>query len=233
MPTDPRARYEARLALLLKDNAGKLEKSDIDAAIDEAVNIRFASDRPREIVSDLAGNATNDIGVPEGWQDGFSSVRSIELPIGNVPESLVDASDFRIYRSPSGLYIRLLATAPQESDSLRVTWTQRHTPDTVPDGDFEAVCAYAAALCFETMAASYIQTVDNAIAGDTVNYRTKGQECLGVAKSFRKRYFDHIGIGEGNAAGAAAAQPPAMATGNMHEELQPGFDRLLHNKYSR
>jgi hypothetical protein len=232
MPTDPHARYEQRLAILLKDAASRLDRPAQDAAIDEAVNIRFSADRPREIVTDVPGNGTNDVDVPEGWEDGFSTAESIEFPIGNVPESLVDASDWKMYRSPSGLFIRMLASVPQESDSLRVTWTMRHTPDTVPDGDFEALCAYAAALCFETMAASYIQTVDGAIAGDTVNYRTKAQECLSVAKGFRKRYFDHVGIAE-DAAGTSVPQAPAMSIGNLHEELQPGLDRILHNKYSR
>lgn len=239
-PPDPHAPYEQRLVSLLKDSAGKLSKADIDAAIDEAVNIRFSCDRPRTIISDVTGNDSNDLPITdlegqngETWESGFSVVKWVEFPVGNVPESFIDPSDWRIYCSPTETFLRLLATVPQDSDTLRVTWTVRHTPNTVPAGDFEAVCAYCAALCFEMMAASYIQTVDQAIAGDTVNYRTKAQECLTVAKAHRKRYFDHIGIADSSATGGAPAQPPAMATGHIHEELQPGFDRILHNKYQR
>jgi hypothetical protein len=241
---DPKTRFAGRIGTLILDAAGKIDPSGMDAAIDEAINIRFSSDRPRLLVSDIQGNASNDLPLPTGpngetWEDGFSNVESIEFPIGNVPESMVDNSDYKMYRAPAthdnplGIYLRMLGTVPQASDELRVSWTIRHTPATVPAGDFEAVCCYAAALCFGSMAASYIQSVDAAIPGDTVNYRTKAQECLTVAKDFRTRYFNHIGAADAGAAGGSPAQPPALSIGKFREELQPGMDRLLHGKYSR
>lgn len=232
---DSYGKFEAKIKNLILDAGGKITQDGLEAAIDEAINIRFSSDRPLEIVTDMEGNATNDLGLPPQFADGFSIVRSIEYPVGNIPESYVDPSDFRMYRAPSGLTIRLLVTQPNTGEPVRVTWTARQTTDSVPDGDFEAVCAYAAALCFDSMAASYIQTVDGMIPGDTVNYRSKAQECQSVAKSFRTRYYNHIGAGESSGSGGsdAPAQAPAFSTGNIHEELQPGMDRILHNKYTR
>lgn len=212
MPTSVYAPYEQQLQKLLQDAAGKVSQAQQDIAIDEAVNIRFSADRPRVLVSDITGNDTNDLPLPVGedgseWEDGFSTFLWIEFPIGNVPESFIDPSDWRMYRTPTGLFLRLLATVPDDTDTIRVTWTVRQTPSTVPAGDFQAVCCYAAALCFESMAASYIQTMDAAIAGDTVNYRTKAQECMGVAKAFRTRYYNHIGTSE--AASGGMAKPAA------------------------
>jgi hypothetical protein len=238
------ARFVGRIGTLILDGGERIDPSGLDAAIAEAINIRFSADRPRLVVSDITGNGTNDLPLPTGqagevWEDGFSLVQSIEFPIGNVPESYVDDSDYKMYRSPitegnpTGLNVRLLATVPMGTDNVRVTWTVRHTPDTVPAGDFEAVCAYAASLCFDSMAASYIQSIDGAVPGDTVNYRTKAQDCLTVAKTFRTRYLNHIGAGAGDGKDGGGTPAPAISIGKFREELQPGMDRLLHNKYQR
>jgi len=175
-------------------------------------------------VTDSAGNGTALIGVPTGFEDGFSIVRSIEFPIGNVPPTHIEDAEWQMYRDTSALKIMLLATKPAASDQLRLTWTARHAADgmTVPEPDFEAVCDLAAALCFEALAASYAQTGDATILADTVNYRTKSQEYLGLARAARKRYADHLGIDE-----SSGGVGPAIAMGDLEQNLA-GVDRLTH-----
>jgi hypothetical protein len=119
---------------------------------------------------------------------------------------------------------------------VRVTWTCRHTAPTVsvdstiPDADFEAVCDYAGALCCEALAARYAQTNDSTIQADAVNYRTKSQEYLGIAKALRKRYDEQVGIQEGGTGPGGGTVPGALAVGDMELKQGSGVERLTHRR---
>lgn len=221
--------FQAQRDAVLQDAAVKLAPGDRDKMLLQAILQRYSKDRPRERVTDTAGNGTALIAVPAGFEDGFSIITSIEFPIGNVPPSRIRDDEWQMYRDTSALKVMLLATKPAASDQLRLTWTARHADDgsTVPEPDFEAVCDFAAALCFEALAASYAQTSDPSILADTVNYRTKSQEYLGLAKAARKRYADVLGIDDGS-----GGIGPAFAVGDLHGDLA-GLDRLTHPKATR
>jgi hypothetical protein len=94
------------------------------------------------------------------------------------------------------------------------------------------VCDYAAALCCQALAAKYAQTSDSSISADAVNYRTKSQEYLSLAKELRKRYDEQVGIqgsdsgSSANASGVAAA----LSIGDMELRQGSGVDRLTHRR---
>jgi hypothetical protein len=227
--------FQAQRDVALRDGVAKLPSGDRDALLQQAILQRYSKDSPRELVSDVAGNGTSLIATPtsgsDTFEDGYSIVEQIELPIGNVPPSLLLDEDWQMYRTPAALKIMLIAATPAASETLRITWTARHKSDgsTVPDADFEAVCDYAAALCYDALAGIYAQTGDATLGADTVNYRTKSQEYASLAKSARQRYFSHMNIDP-----AAAAQTgPAIATGSLHENMGWGGDRLTHPRSSR
>ncbi len=240
--------FENGVASRIQDTSNKLSTADRDAFITQAVQQRYSKDRPRVLVSDISADGTSDFALPTGpstppeqFEDGFSEIRTIEYPIGNVPETYVDNPDWKMYRSPSGLKIRLLVTVPNQGENIRVLWTLRHTPGTsgqnpvnttIPDADFEAVCDLASALCAEALAATYAQTRDASISADAVNYRTKGQEYLALAKALRARYDAHVGIEEGSGTGASggSTQAAAAAVGNLYEQMGSGVDRLTHRR---
>jgi hypothetical protein len=212
------------------------------ALVERAIIQRYSLDSPLYIVSDIAGDGTNYLPIPvapgEGedlpvFEPNFSIIESIEYPIGQQPVQLVLDSDIRLYRSPTGYQIMLNFDAPPVGSSLRVTWTARHLPDgsTVPDKDFYAVVDFAGSLAAEKLASFYVGTGDSSIQADVVNYRSKSQEMLNIAKALRKRYFNHMGIDEGAAPGDE--QAPAFSLGNQFLEQNSGVDRLLHDKYSR
>ncbi|HLZ93369.1 MAG TPA: hypothetical protein VKQ28_16815 [Candidatus Acidoferrum sp.] len=227
--------FQAQRDVALRDAAGKLPAGSRDALLTQAILQRYSQDRPREVVSDIPGNGTNLLPLPgagtDVWEEGYSSVRTIEFPIGTFPPNLILEEDWQIYGTPSGKKIMVISTAPLATDTVRITWTARHLGDgsTVPDPDFEAVCDYAAGLCYEALAGIYAQTGDASISADSVNYRTKSQEYMGLAKAAKKRYFDHVGVDDSKGVEVG----PAIATGSMHENLIGGFDRMTHRKASR
>src|SRR5579884_217934 len=241
--------FQNGVATRIQDAAAILAQADRDALITQAVQQRYSKDRPRVLVTDVAGNGSNllalptdseQAGTPVGvFEDGFSQVRAIEFPIGELPPTYIEDPDWMMYRAPAGLKILLLLMIAQQSDTLRLTWTCRHSAGgpssanpvistTVPDADFEAVCDLAAALCFEALAAFYAQTRDPSIGADAVNYRTKSQEYLSLAKPLRKRYDDHVGVVDGDS--GTSASGAAIAIGGMYEVMGSGIDRLTHRR---
>ena len=234
--------FQAQRDAALQDAAGKLAPAARDALLVQAILSRYSHDRPVEVVSDVtAPGGTHDMPLPVDpnyvFEDGFSWLVALEYPAGaaaTVPATYLLEEDFLLYRTPTSLVIRMLPTIPNAGDTVRVTWTARHKNDgsTVYDSDFEAVCDFAASLCMEALAAIYTQTGDATISADAVNYRTKAQEYLALAKAARQRYFNHMGIDDPT---GTAQQGAVIAIGSQHEELGGllGIDRLTHPRSTR
>lgn len=240
----PLSAYEARVPQIVQDSLNLVTAPLVDSLAAKTFVGRFSSDKPQEVVSDVAADGAWDLALPpttivggvtrSKYEVGISLIKQIEWPIGNVPENVLNQTDWRLYRSPTDVRIRLLASKPNAGDLVRVTWTSRHASDgsTIPDEDFEAICDYIASLCFEMMAAKYAQTRDNTMNLDAVQYRTKSQEALTMAKAALKRYYDHVGVEDGSK-GDAAGQGPAISLGDMDQVMGSGIDRLIHNKNTR
>ncbi len=235
------ADFVAAIPDVLSDDAGRITASLTTFAV-RAIIERYSQDAPLEIVSDVQGNGTHYLPLPVApgagtvpvFESNFSVIRQIEFPIGQQPPQLVLDSDLRIYRTPGQAdQILINFDVPDPQSVLRVTWTARHLPDgsTVPDKDFYAVVDFAASLGAERLATFYVGTGDSTMSADVVNYRSKSQEMLNVAKALRKRYFNHMGIEEG--ASGEAEVGPAFALGNQYLNQNSGVDRLVHDKYSR
>ena len=224
------------------ERLGGVNGPQLPALVKRAIMQRYTLDKPLQIVSDIEGNGTKYLDLPTAPNGGpavvfepeWSIVKSIEFPIDQQPPQLILDSDIRVYQAPDGWKILTTWDTPDVGDFLRVTWTARHLPDgsTVPDADFYAVVDFAASLAAEKMASFYVGTGDSTMQADVVNYRSKSQEMLNIAKSLRKRYFNHMGIDESQT-GGGDEQKPALAIGNQYLEQNSGVDRLVHGKYTR
>jgi hypothetical protein len=229
---------------VLSDDANRLggtEGTQYPAFVKRAITQRYTVDRPLEVVSDVIGNGTHYIDLPVAPGTGvvpvfdpvFSVVKKIEYPINQQPPQYVVDSDIRVYRAPDSYKLLITFDTPGNGETLRVIWTARHLEDgsTVPDADFFAVVDFAASLAAEKLASFYIGTGDSSIQADVVNYRSKSQEALNIAKALRKRYFNHIGVDE--SATGTSEVAPAAALGNQYLTQGSGVDRLVHGKYTR
>ncbi len=187
----------------VKDTTGVLVTADFDAALAGAL-ARYSKDRPRLVVADISGSGVQDYAVPAGWVDGLSTVESIEYPAGQIPEALLDSDDWKLYRSPSGIKIRLIESTPRTGETIRVLFSAGHDSSTIPDLDSAAVANLAASYCCRRLAQSYGQTSDASIQADSVNYRSKGDEFARRAKELEGLYRIHVGVKEGDTAPAAS-----------------------------
>lgn len=227
---------------IIHDDASKLAADELRRFAQQAIVGRYSQDSSLELVSDIAGNGTYFLDLPEAPEDQygvfdpeFSVIKSLEYPIERTPRELLLDADYAVYRKPSGYTIQVESIAPTNNEIVRCTWTSRHKDDgsTVPDKDYFAVVDFAASLALEALASMYIQTGDAAIAADTVNYRTKSQEYLAMAKAVRRRYFNHLGVEEGATGGGGSDDKAAMASGDMSLVMNSGVDRLIHGRYTR
>jgi hypothetical protein len=236
------ADFVAEIPNVLSDDATRVTPDQWTALVVRAIKERYSQDAPLEIVSDVEGNGTTYLPLPVApgagtlpvFEPEFSIIKHIEFPIGQKPPQLILDSDLRVYRAP-GVAPTILINfdTPSAGNFLRVTWTARHLADgsTVPDKDFYALTDLAASLGAEKIASFYVGTGDSTLQADVVNYRSKSQEMLNVAKVLRKRYYNHMGVDEGSTGEVEVG--PAFALGNQYLEQNSGVDRLVHGKYTR
>ncbi|PKN46764.1 MAG: hypothetical protein CVU59_05040 [Deltaproteobacteria bacterium HGW-Deltaproteobacteria-17] len=194
----------------VKDDSDRLsDPTDYDDAIAQALK-RYSKFRPRLNCADIPGAGTHDIAIPADWEDGLSSIVSAEYPVGDVPETLLETYQWRLYRTPSGLVIRLPEHTPDADETVRVLYSVMHDEDSIPPVDLESVADLAASICLRMLAAKYVDTGDPLIAADVVNYRSKSDEARRAADGLEKRCKEHLGIKDGDTvpAAMAVARPP-------------------------
>lgn len=224
----PLADYQALVDDLVRDDTGTIATADRDEAIARAV-ARYSKDRPQTKVEDIAAPGGNTLNLPPAWQAGFSALSAIEYPIGNVPPTLLETDSYWLYDAPSGQVIQM-ANAINAGQSVRVTFTVRHVLDAVSDtirpDDREPVCALAASLLLEQLAAHFAGSSDSTIQADSVDRRTKSQEFASRANAMRKRYFDELGLDPRRNVAAGVVVDIDLPDSQ-------GRDRLLHPRRFR
>lgn len=205
----------------VKDVSGKLkDPGDYENAINEALK-RYSKARPRLVPADVPGQDGPDIDLPAGWVDGLSAIISIEYPIGNVPETVLERSEYRFYQAPSGTFIRFTNIRPPATEEARILYNILHDEASLPPGDLEAVANLAASFCCRKLAALYANTSDPTIQADSVNYRSKSGEYTALANKLEAQYKEALGIKSDD------TTPAAMATA-----APPERNRLTHGRRS-
>jgi hypothetical protein len=175
---------------------------------------KYSGQRPRIVPEEEAGNGSFDyaISLLADWTEGFSTIKSVEYPVDDdEPAAHVLQEDaWQIYRKPAGAYLRLLEDTPETSETLRVTYTAMHTCTdeacTVPSYDEEALQILAASIFCDMLAAYFAQTQDSTIQADAVDHKSKASEYAARARAYRKMYFDHLGIKEGETPAASVTR---------------------------
>lgn len=221
------AEIRQKLISHVKDDAGKLTKpDDYDRNINASLG-KYSKHRPDHKIVDVVGNGTHDYDLPSGWVNEFSTVKSIEFPIGDVPASFLEKDEAEVYETPTGKKLRLLNDAPSASDSFRVKFTILRTATAIPDGDIEAFTWLAASLCCEELANAYAQSGDSSIAADSVDYKDKSYRFAQRAKRLMQLYKEHLGLKEDDSV------PAAVAVADLDIGYPGGGDRLTHTRRSR
>lgn len=195
-------------------------------AINKAVK-KYSGDRPNEITEDKAGTGAFDyaLSLLTSWTNGFSSIKKVEYPVDDDAElaNVLDDDVWTIYKKPAGPCLRFLNDKPAATESMRITYTALHVCDdeqcTIPAGDEEAVQMLAAANFCDMLATYYAQTQDSTIQADSVDHKSKAAEYAARARTYRKEYFDHMGIVPGSVAPASVTRDQDAATSHRMDHL--------------
>jgi hypothetical protein len=236
-PTATRTKVRYRLMDISATNPLLVDATTLDEAIAMAVT-HYSNDRPRaDVVEDVTGNGTayyTLVGaspVLPSWTDGFSRVATVDYPAGTVdadyhPSWLDPDTDWRYYRDETKAYLYLPNHAPAVSETLRITYTARHThtsvTDTVPSGDLDALCDLAAGYACTMLATKAAGTQDSVIAADSTNYRDAQLRYSQQAKAWFDAYSRQLGLTMGTA--------PASALTDWTRPGSTGYPMLTHSR---
>lgn len=224
------ADYRARLDQILKEQAGDLVTGDKDAAIENGVK-EHSKYRPRRRIHDFIGNSVAFdfvLSAAAGYEVGFSKILSVEYPADEREPEYLEDEDWIIYEAATETpKLRLINATPTTGKKVRIVYSARHTVDaatgTIPDGDFEAACHYAAHFALLALANRYLQNTEPTLGADSVDHKSKSDQARGNATTEKKLYFEHLGIKEG--------ETPAGMAFKDHDVNYPwGEDRLTHGR---
>jgi len=193
--------------------------TDVDPALDTAIQRaveEYGSDRPREVVVDLTGNATSfyDVTALTGWVNDASRVLRVEYPASAVganytPEFLDPIADWQIHRDTTKYYLYLIGITPAVTETIRVWFTAQHTlstaTDTIPTKDKRAVLDLAASYACLMLATEAAQSVDMDVPSEATNFREASDRLLSIAKAWRAQYDGHMSQGPEVSTKAAVA----------------------------
>ncbi len=224
--------YITALASLV---GGELPLGEIDQIVAIGVAVaEHSRQRPRIVVEDEAGNAGFDYAVSllAAWSDGLSVIKTLEYPVDDTDETpdILQDDAWIMYQKPAGMYFRFVEDKPAATESIRVTYTAPHTCSdtscTIKNCDETAVQSLAAAHFCNMLAAYYAQTQDSTISADSVDHTSKSREYAARARAYRKLYFDHMGIVEGQ-------KTAASVTRDQDKAGSWAGDKLTHPKRYR
>lgn len=188
--------YQTLVIDLVRDDAARITPAQRDSAIARAV-LRYSEDRPVDKVEDITGASGQTLALPAGWVAGFSVLKSLESPVGDIPPTFIPVDQWAQYRTPSGEAIQLQNGLPAAS-TVRATYTTRHTldasTDTIPLGDRDAVASYAASLLCGQLATFYANDSDSTIQADRVAQTSRSQAYRTRERDLRKAYTDALGV---------------------------------------
>jgi hypothetical protein len=210
-----------------------LDEADRIVAINNAM-LEHSRHRPRVVVEDMDGDGGFDYELSElaAWSEGFSVIKSVEYPVDDddrTPNILQD-DEWRIYEKPDGKRLRFLTGTPAATEDFRVTYTAPHTCTdtacTAQAGDEMALQMLVAACYCDLLATYYTQQGDSTIGADVVDHKSKASEYEARANRYRKSYFNHFGIREGDT-------PPASVTADQDVLGSWGADRVTHKQRYR
>jgi len=210
-----------------------LDEADRILAIGMAIKAH-SRHKPLVVAEDESGAAVFDYALTllASWADGFSTIKSVEYPVDDTDETpdVLQDDEWTIYQKPAGKVLRFLNDTPAATESFRVIYTALHTCTdsacTVDDFDAEAVQALAAAYFCDMLATYYAQSTDSTIGADSVDHGSKSRDYAARAKSYRKLYFDHLGIEEGKT-------PAASVTRDQDKPGSWAGDKLTHRQTYR
>ncbi len=221
-----------RMRSRLQDVAGLLDaatEGDLYQAVRDGLE-QYDDDAPRVLVADIAGDGvTYDFALPAGYVDGFSRITAVEYPAGQRQPVYLEPTDWHIYRTPTTTKLRLRWHTPTSGETVRVSYTARHTVEdldgatttTVPAWHRQAFLALCTARAFSRLAARFVHEQEATLAIDSVERSSKVDQARKLAEALLREYRELVGVRGGEAPAAVRLDWSTSVAGS-------GAVRLTH-----
>lgn len=207
--------YEIKLEQVIQDEEVELDDATRQALITEAVKT-YSSYRPQEIALRVSGDGGYSYDLPEDWEEGFSSILSIEYPADKQIPVFLDPAVYKIYRDDTGLKLRFLLHTPETTEEFILIYSIRHSIEvdlgTIPEVDFDAVVNLAASLGCTAIGRKYTQDAGGAtIAVGSETWRSV-MRYSEKAKELMELFLTHMGVNREVAPAIVTANLPSLAS---------------------
>jgi len=195
MPSKTKTDYEDRIKQIIQDDE-EVTYSSLGNNINSAVQ-EYQKRRPNIDVQEYSGDgSTNNIDLPTNWEESFSWILAIQYPVKDEGRpQFLKSNEYQLIYTPTGRKIRLY-TPFASGETAWVIFIKKHiissTEVTVPDTDFEAICAYASADCCSQLARYYAQTARATIGADVVDYWERATLYSEQARDLMEKFERHI-----------------------------------------
>lgn len=212
------AAFESLMTSLVRDDDAQLSPGNVSTAIGLVIN-RYNKDRPLQLIEDCLLGEGLVIEMPEFWVDGFSSIVTIEAPIGRNPPSYVTEDYYYVYDLPaSSVELRLLTAVVPIGELCRIRYRAKHTTaSTFVEDDLETLACLGAAILCDQLAATYSHDSNATIQADTVDHVDKARKFSNRARDYRARYESKFGKPTtSGAASTVVCHKPARKSGMFH-----------------
>jgi hypothetical protein len=153
-------------------------------------------------VEDITGTGTFDLPLSGTFIEDFSSISTVEYPYdaaSQIPSTTKETS-YIVYRSPTGLMLRLLSGTPSASETVRIAYTSTHavtvTESTIPAHHNSAVANLAAGILAEILASEFAQKTVSSMPDLMLDMRSKAREYQTQADRYYKLWKIGIGLPE-------------------------------------
>lgn len=230
--------YDEVLKALIQDKATKLDMADRREAILQAVS-EHSKVRPLVKRRSLLGLGSSILGTPTGWDSDFSTVLSIEYPVGQVPPTYLEPEAWLLTSSPTALTPYHLVFPGHHigtGERLNLEWSVPHTvgesTGTIPDGHYRAVAMLGASYACLQLAGYYSQAGDPLISLDSQNPGSKADQYMRLAREYQHRYREFFGLGPANGKDGAAVAAAGILV-DIDRRDSWGNDFFAHPKRFR
>jgi len=219
-PLDDFAAILAEVKRVLQDEDARLDSDvedftpQITAALEEHSN-SFPRKRVKDVLGDgstVEFNLSDDI---DEWTNNFSVIKTIELPTGEQPPSILRDLDYTIFDGDpddDGTLeetLQILSTTPTSTQTMRIVYTVLHTikdllsaPATTLDANHRYAFTFlAAAYCAEAISRNLQSRKDTSVGEDVLSFATQAAEWQDRADALRKKYEN--GVRKESAAGTS------------------------------
>jgi hypothetical protein len=180
----------------LAQKSAETDPAKFVGSVMDAVLPEFSRDVPRRYQQTIeAASSPSNL---EKWGED-SELQSCEYPTGQYPREMISLSG--VYVDDEGATPTVYVTTVPVGANYVLTYTAVHelpaTGDiTVPASKYEAFFLLTSARLADMLAADYAPAIQPGY-GESVSYRTQSGEWRAMAKAFRTRYREVVGVPEG------------------------------------